>query len=99
MFVCLFACSLQYQLYGEQVVKACISQRTNYVDITGETYVREEEEGGEGETRGEGKEGEGWKERGEEGGRKREGKGEGEEAVILCVITSSATFLLFSSWR
>ena len=29
----------QYQLYGEQVVKACISQKTNYVDITGEPYV------------------------------------------------------------
>ena len=31
--------SPQYQLYGEPVVKACISQKCNYVDITGETYV------------------------------------------------------------
>ena len=29
----------QYQLYGEPVVKACIGQKCNYVDITGETYV------------------------------------------------------------
>lgn len=32
---------VQYQLYGDQVVRACISQKTNYVDITGETYVSE----------------------------------------------------------
>ena len=31
----------QFQLYGEPVVKACISQKCNYVDITGETYVSE----------------------------------------------------------
>ena len=29
----------QFQLYGEPVVKACINQKCNYVDITGETYV------------------------------------------------------------
>ena len=38
-FIVLVHLSVQYQLYGEQVVKACISQKTNYVDITGETYV------------------------------------------------------------
>lgn len=30
---------LQYTLYGEPVVKACIKEKCNYVDITGETYV------------------------------------------------------------
>ena len=29
-----------YVLYGEAVVKACINKGTDYVDITGETYVR-----------------------------------------------------------
>lgn len=29
-----------YVLYGEPVVKACINQGTDYIDITGETYVR-----------------------------------------------------------
>ena len=28
-----------YVLYGEAVVKACINQVTDYVDITGETFV------------------------------------------------------------
>jgi short subunit dehydrogenase-like uncharacterized protein len=29
-----------YVLYGEPVIEACINQRCDYVDITGESYVR-----------------------------------------------------------
>lgn len=28
-----------YVKYGEQVIRACISQKCDYVDITGETFV------------------------------------------------------------
>ena len=31
--------SLQFQLYGEPVVKACIDQKCHYIDVSGETYV------------------------------------------------------------
>lgn len=34
-------CVGPYQLYGEPVVQACISQKCHYVDITGETYFME----------------------------------------------------------
>ena len=30
----------QYQVYGEPVIRACIKEKCNYVDITGEPYVR-----------------------------------------------------------
>ena len=32
--------SVQYQLYGEPVIRACIKTKCHYVDITGEPYVR-----------------------------------------------------------
>jgi short subunit dehydrogenase-like uncharacterized protein len=32
---------LQYQLYGEPVIRACIRAKCNYVDITGEPYFME----------------------------------------------------------
>ena len=30
---------LQFQLYGEPVVKACVDQKCHYIDVSGETYV------------------------------------------------------------
>ena len=33
---------LQFQLYGEPVVKACIDQKCHYIDVSGETYVSEQ---------------------------------------------------------
>ena len=51
MYVCMYVCvyvlpilphlpvGLQFSLYGEPLVKACIASRCDYIDVTGEPYV------------------------------------------------------------
>ena len=35
----IFPLGLQFSLYGEPLVKACIASKCDYIDVTGEPYV------------------------------------------------------------